>query len=124
MKTNFMSLPSRRRLRPFLGCRTPSAAWRTYASAARSLAARASSGRDRQPPAPVRRRAASPICAERSRERRGRPRPAPPRPALLHQPDRLDLDSRLNFRRCMARIQLHERPSLGVHHTHGAILAS
>lgn len=110
MKTNLMSLPSRRRLRPSLGCRAPSAAWRPHASAARSPAARASSDRDRETPAPGRRRAASPTCAERSRQRRGRPRPAPPRHALLHQPDRLDLDSRLNFRRCMTASSFMKDP--------------
>src|SRR4051812_49274943 len=52
MKTNFIALPSRSRLRPFLGYRAPLRAWSPHAAAARSPAARASSalGQERLEP--------------------------------------------------------------------------
>src|SRR5690606_28230061 len=97
MKANLISLPSRRRLRPFLGFRAPPSASPLPCAAARLPSAPASSGRGQERRAADRSSPPEPTCAARSHERRDHgPLAQPQRPDPTNLPAS-SLNSRLNF---------------------------
>src|SRR6202020_2057684 len=118
MKANFIVLPSRRTLLPFLGCRAQPAVWRFPCAAVQSQAAQAFPGHGQEKPAADRRSAPSPsagACSHGSPDPRAAWATLTPRSRISRTAS--TLNSRGNTRLPMDHLQLHQTPFLGVHET-------